>query len=272
MTMTSARPFDPRPLTLCFAAALALAVAGHARASPIDLNAEVMKRLDASGQLKALYRKQAGKDLPANTRVSVAYTGAHAGKTSCTANIVLSGPVRVDYGDSYTWVHADKKGDSPLLTAGPKKSAICRMTRSLSDSLETEVGTVVGDRCLAGEIGRGANFGGQPAGYSSNVYEVLTGRQETMAFGLPNARNVFDADGKGLRICAGPSEGIAPGYVKNGACLSAGLMQDSDTYVARNAVRPAVLVLLDPRVTAEAKLEEILPREADRTVACTTKP
>src|SRR5262249_22538449 len=118
-----------RSIAACCAAAAAVAASG-AGAATIDLNSGVAERPHAARQPKAIYKKQTGKDLPADTKVTATYTGANASKTSCTANVVLSGPVRLEYGEPYTWLAVGKdlrNSRLPPIVVGPKKSTTCRV-------------------------------------------------------------------------------------------------------------------------------------------------
>jgi hypothetical protein len=63
------------------AAALAAAfTSASAYADKIDLNAEIVKRLDKAGQLKQVYKQATGTDMPATMGVQLYYQGSIGGK------------------------------------------------------------------------------------------------------------------------------------------------------------------------------------------------
>lgn len=76
----------------------ALATAGTANADTIDLNKEIVKRLDKAGKLKALYKAKTGRDLPANVAASAIYTGQVGGKglKLSLPNVIPSRPTVID--------------------------------------------------------------------------------------------------------------------------------------------------------------------------------
>jgi hypothetical protein len=74
--MSRTNRFAPRIATLI----AALSSAGIAHAATIDLNAEIVKRLDKAGKLKPLYKAKTGRDLPATINASSIYTGQVGGK------------------------------------------------------------------------------------------------------------------------------------------------------------------------------------------------
>jgi hypothetical protein len=86
-------------IRICFAPlVIALASAGIASAETIDLNKEIVKRLDKNGKLKALYKAKTGRDLPATIAASAIYTGQVGGKglKLSLPNVIPSHPTVVD--------------------------------------------------------------------------------------------------------------------------------------------------------------------------------
>lgn len=77
---------------------LALAVADIASADTIDLNKEIVKRLDKAGKLKSLYKAKTGRDLPVGIAASAIYTGQVGGKglKLSLPNVIPSHPTVVD--------------------------------------------------------------------------------------------------------------------------------------------------------------------------------
>jgi hypothetical protein len=77
---------------------IALASIGFVHADTIDLNKEIIKRLDKAGKLKSLYKAKTGRDLPTTIAASAIYTGQVGGKglKLSLPNVIPSHPTVVD--------------------------------------------------------------------------------------------------------------------------------------------------------------------------------